>query len=267
MKANLKAYQKSLTNGYDLDFGQVIEKSFDNYKITWGIGALAILILGVVVLVLGSITTMLIFGFEMFTDLTIAQEIQEDPAGFYTWDKILVATAINSLIAGLAYPYSAGIYKMIFQAKKDGKATIKGLFDYYSSVHTKDLVFAGILIAVITNLINYTFLLMSLNWLGFIFQLIIGLLFIFVVNIIIFCEKSFLEALSDSVTLVLKNPLNIIGLALVAIIFALLGVVGCGIGVVFTFIYIYINNYFMFDSIASIEDEASEIDFIGQDEE
>lgn len=267
MKANLKFYEKSLKEGYQLDFGQIIEKSFDNFKLTWGVGGVAVLIFIVVSMVLGGLISIFTLGANIFTDFVAIQEIQNNPGDFYTWEKILITSLASSLVTGLIYPLTAGMYKIIYLANKKGVASFEGLFDFYSSTKTKDLIIAGILISFVTQLLNYTFLKLDSQFIGFFVQIFISLIFMFVVNIIIFCDRNFSNAMSESVSLFLKNPLIIFGLMIVAGIFALIGLIALCIGIVFTFFFIFIINYFIFDSIAQIEDETNEIDLIGQEEE
>ena len=265
MKANKNVYEKSLKDGYYFDIGQIIEKSIDNYKITWGVGALTIIIFLIIFVALGSISNMVVFGLSLF-DIEMMQELQNNPSSIYTWDKILIATAINSLVTGLSYPFIAGILKIIYNAHKKNIVSINGLFDFYKTPHTKDLVVAGILISAITNLINYTFISIGYNFIGALIQGLVSVLFVFVINIIVFCNKPYLEAINDSLVLIFKKPLQIIILSIIGVFFGFIGVIGCGIGIVFTLFFIFINNYFMFDAIASIEDDTNDIDLIGSEE-
>ena len=67
--------------------------------------------------------------------------------------------------------------------------------------------------------------------------------------LIVFQNLTAIEAIKTSIAVVAKNPLVIFALLVVGIIGALVGFVGCIIGVFFTIPIVYSINYCLYEAI------------------
>ena len=68
MESNFKAIENSANNGYNLDLGIVLEKSFQVYKKIAGIAGIAMLIVGVAILILFVGLFSVIYGVSNFSE-------------------------------------------------------------------------------------------------------------------------------------------------------------------------------------------------------
>jgi hypothetical protein len=87
-----------------------------------------------------------------------------------------------------------------------------------------------------------------------------------VIPLIIFLNLNTLNAIEVSIKLVLKKPLIIFVLVIVAAILSYIGLFAICIGYLFTFVFNYIVYYQIYIS-AVPRDDSSELDFIGTSDE
>lgn len=247
----------AITFGYPLDFGLVIEKSFENYKKIALLGGATILLLMIALIGI---------GFTMFTAFMGVSDLTEtltdfNPLNFSTVG-ILIYIGVMVLISGLFSPIGAGFLKMAHLAEENKEFTMGTVFDYYKTIHFKELFISASLLAVVNLGISTTLDSMGLTFLGTIITYIIGFLTFLTAPLIIFANQNAFEAITKSAQLIIKNPFIIFGLIIVGIIGIFIGLIGLCIGVFFTMPFWYSLTYTIYNNIVPINEE-SEIEEIG----
>jgi hypothetical protein len=262
MKNNFtQRINQATTQGYYLDFGTVIEKSFENYKKIALIGGLAFLLIMLAAFALFGSIAMVAFG---------AADIMGTMTEFNPMDFSVVGILIYFLVmiafAGLTAPIGAGFFKMAHLAQTNKPFSVGVIFDYYKTVHFKELFVAASILAIINFAFVTGFQLLGYPLVGNILSYIVAFFTMLVVPLIIFADQTAMDAISNSIKLVLKQWLILLGLAIVSIIFVCLGLIGLCFGILFTFPFWYSFLYTTYNTILPIE-VASEIEEIGRLEE
>jgi len=269
MTPNNKNLEKALSQGYNLDFGHVIEKSFENFKKTWALGGLSFIIIGLIfaALMIGMLSIALggaalsnVLNLEYLESLENFKMTDLSPLFLFGYMLFV------SFIAGLSNVFYAGLYKMIDDAETNKSFGIDGLFYYFRSSYMSQLFLAGIILGVLTTLLVFIFEYINLPILGSLFQYVLSFFTVLTVPLVVFSNQSATDALGKSFQLVLKNPLIIFGLLIVAVILAFVGFIAFCIGALFTMFFVYIVIYHIYIS-AVPHGENSDLDLIGAKEE
>jgi uncharacterized membrane protein len=157
---------------------------------------------------------------------------------------------------------NAGFYKMAHLAETNADFGIGNLFDYYKTKHFKELFVSAILIALITTGLSLLFEYLGYKFIGGLLTYFISFLTFLVVPIIIFSDAKAIDAITLSAKLTLKQPFILLGLLIVSIVFAFLGLIGFCIGMFFTIPFMFSTIYTIYIQIMPIEEKSS-IDEIG----
>lgn len=245
----------------EVDFGKVLENTFNIYKKFVGIAGVSFLLLALIyfALILGmfGITA----GFVGFNKAMTNMEITD-----YSFVGIAGYLLLVSLFSGISNSLTAGIYQMAYSASVDKEYEIGTLFYFFKTKHFKELFLSGILIALITTSISLVFGYLRLQFLGFVVTYILVFFTVLTIPLIIFSNIKAIDAITLSIKLVAKNFLMILGLLFVSIILASLGFIGLCIGIFFTIPFLYATIFCIYTEILPIR-ETNIIDEIGLNEE
>ena len=241
---------------YELDFGVVLEKSFQNYKKIALIAGLGLIITTVFLTVVFAGIFGSIYGFANFT---------QTMTGFsanLTMSTELIIVVIGALFAGIFSPINAGFLQMAANAQNNNDFSLNTLFSFFSSSDFKNLFLSAVILSLVGGLINFGFEFINIKFVGSIVTVIISFLTILTIPLIIFSKLDAINAITSSIKLVFQSPLLIFGLMLVAIIFVCLGIFGLCIGLFFTFPFWYSMNFIIYNEIVPTE-TTSILDEIG----
>lgn len=256
-----KKINQATQQGYYLDFGTVIEKAFENYKKIALIGGLAFLIIIIASFALFGSIGLIAFGTaDMMGTLTEFNPMDFSVVG------ILIYFLIMVLFSGLTAPIGAGFFKMAHLAETNKPFSVGVIFDYYKTVHFKELFIAASILAIINFAFVTGFEFLEYAFIGNILTYIVSFFTLLTVPLIIFGNQNATDAISNSIKLVSKQPLILLGLAIVSFIIVCLGIIGLCIGILFTLPFWYSFLYTTYSTIFPIEN-ASEIEEIGRLEE
>ena len=250
-----KSDQISDTN-YELDFGIVLEKAFNNYKKIAGIAGIGMIISSLVLIVLFAGIFGSIYGFANFT---------QTMTGFATqlnWSTELIIIFSGAVFGGVFSPINAGFILMARNASTNENFGLDSLFSYFSSSYFKDLFVSAVLLSLFGGLVSFGFDSIGVKFVGTIISLILTLLTLLTIPLIIFNKLDAVNAITTSCKLVLKSPFVIFGLAFVAVIFCMLGIFGFCIGLFFTFPFWYSISYIIYAEIVPL-DKTDVLDEIG----
>jgi len=251
-------------NGYQLDFGNVFNHAFENYK---KIALYAGLILFVFTFVFFAVFTMS-FGhyFASIGMENINKQLIENLEQQKNLETPILLMGFGILILSLLLtPFSAGFYKMSDRADKDQEFKFSSMFSFYKAPYFLNIIIATILIALFNMVISTTVIsllnmasIKSIVLIQLTSYLISFLVFLFTfltIPLIIFGNLKALEAIKHSILIVSKHPFILIGLLIVAFIGSILGIMGCCIGIFFTLPFLYSMNYAIYHAIVGINTE------------
>lgn len=257
MKTTLQKIETIKNEGYALDFGDVFSNGFEIYKKMFLNAGIAFILL---TLVFVSLFMGVIGAAIGFTDFT-SQMTNFNIANFSTVG-VLIYLIVMVLVTGFMAPFSAGILKMAYCVVKNEPFSLSTAFDYYKSHYFKDLFIAAIIITFFSAGINVALEYSGVKIIGVLVAYLISFLTFLTIPLIVFGNLTATQAIQNSLLLVLKKPIVIAGLLIVAIILSMFGIMGFCIGIFFTLPLIYAVHFAVYDAIIGI-DKSSELDQIG----
>ncbi len=251
MENTNKRIEEIKREGYNLDFTTVFGNAFENYKKIALMVGLFSLLLGLAFLVLFAVGFVLIYGMKdvYFFENMSAEQMQ--PENFSTPFAIVYMTSVIFLTA-LFSPITAGFIKMARDAAKGQDVSFGTAFEYYSKPFFKEIFIAIVILTFFTTTFSFLLTLVGIQFLGGIISLIISFFTILAIPFIIFGNLKAIEAIQASVTVVSKQILILLGLAIVGILFAMMGMIACCIGIIFTMPIIYSLYYCIYDEVIGV---------------
>lgn len=241
---------EKINNAKELDFGAVISESVDLYKKIWLKGFLVILflmigggIIGFVYALIGLAPENNLFsnGFEL-----------ESLLSFYSTNAIY-SLPQTILISVLTIALLAAFYRICKQFVIGGGEKDDYFYffkkEYFSKVFMLGLIYTGIAtLAQLLFLIPYIYVFVPLSYFSIVFANNPDL--------------SEMEIVKASFALGNKKWLITFGTLFIAGILGMLGILACGIGLLFTVAIVYLPVFFIYKEVIGFED-TSEIDQIG----
>lgn len=248
---------QKVQKGYALDFGKIIEGAFENFKKTFLLSGVTLIIATIVVTVLYVGYFGILYGFGDFTKTM--SELQTDAINPTIQ---IINAAFGIIFASLLAPLVAGFINVNRLAKTNQEIGIASFFDFYKSSFLKNLILNQIIISLFINSIATLLVLTNHQFIALFLQYLFPVFTIFCIPLIIYGEQNFIEALVKSIRLFIKKPFIILGAFLVGGLGALVGLIGLCIGVFFTFAFYFSIIYAVYDQTIGFK-EKSVIDEIG----
>jgi hypothetical protein len=262
MKSTLDQIEDIKNNGYSLDFSNVFNHAFENYKKIALYAGLILLVFSILAIFLGGGLFTAIYGVQYFNENFI-KSLQN---GQTTNSALAIYSLAIAFIAAIFSPFTAGFLKMAYCADRDEEFNVSTIFSYYTSRYFPQLFIAALLISLTSGLISVAFNLAEIIIVDSIIALAITIFTSLTIPLIIFGDLNAIDAIKSSVIIVSKQPLIIILLLFVGGIGSAIGLIGCCIGIVFTIPLTYSLKYALYSAILNIEEDNS-IDSIGSDSE
>lgn len=259
MKSTLNQIEEIKKNGYSLDFSDVFNHAFENYKKIALYAGLILLVISILCFFLGGGILVSLYGVEHFNKQFFENLQNKQPEG----TALLIYTLTATFITAIVSPFTAGFLKMADSADKDESFNFSTVFTYYRAPYFLRLFAAALLIGLTSGLISVAFNFIGITVIDSILAIVISLLTSLTVPLIIFGNLNIINAIKSSIIIVSKQPLIIALLFIVAGIGSFIGFIGCCIGVVFTIPITYSVKYAIYSAILEIENPDS-IDSIGQ---
>lgn len=243
--------QNKIQNAPSLDFGTILDLSIKMFKEIWLKGFLMILIMMLIGLVL---------SFALITIGLIPNpyepRVLEDVSLFTYYaqnalDSFLQTILVSPLVLGML----AGFYRMCKQVDLK-EPTDDDLFFFFKGDHIRKVLMLGLIYALIASVSQALFLFPYI-------YVFVPLSFISVV----FANNPDLtetEIVKLSFSIGNKKWLLTFGLIFVTAILGFLGLLACGIGVLFTISIVYLPVYFIYRDVIGFEDH-DEIRYIGSE--
>ncbi|MDI6050053.1 hypothetical protein QLS31_09435 [Flavobacterium sp. XS2P24] len=234
-------------NGYTLDFGNVFNHAFENYKKIALYGGLIFFVFAILMSLFA-----LVVLFSIFDAETVLEKLKPENLSL---DSMLIFSGVSLLITCLLSPFSAGLIKMAYCAERDDEFHVSTMFEYYKAPYFKELFIATFLITIVNSILSGILNYIQIPVLEVVFSVTIGLFTILMIPLIIFGKLKAVEAIQASIVIVSKQPLVILGLLVIGVIASLVGFIGCCIVIVFTIPFMYSLYYALYSEIVGFNSE------------
>jgi hypothetical protein len=249
--------EQKVRNGYSLDLGKLIDESFATFKKTFLIAGLGMIIISVVMIVFYLGILGAFFGFSNFTETMTSLESLATDTTF-----IIGNAVVTMLFSALFAPITAGFININHLAKTNKEFGVSDLFNFYKGAIFKQIFMSYLVIGFTTAVITASFSLLGYEFMNSIIQIIIGLFTVFTIQLIIYGEQNYTEAITNSIQLFIKKPFIIAIALLIAGIGMFLGIFALCIGIIFTVPYLYSMYYAIYAQSVGFQN-TSPIDEIG----
>jgi hypothetical protein len=262
MESTKKRIEEIKNNGYELDFSDVFNHAFENYKKIALYAGLALFVFLVLMGIIIAGIAVSVMGMAVLNEKFIENLKLENLSGVYVILYLIVAVFFSALLS----PFNAGFLKMAYSAEKDEEFHVSTFFEYFKAPYFKELFTATILITLVSSGLSILLELANIQILGLLTSMAVSFLTVLTLPLIIFGELKAIDAIQSSFTIVIKQPVTLILLIVVAYIGSFVGLIGCCIGMFFTVPFIYSTQYTIYCAIVGI-DSKTELEEIGSDME
>lgn len=260
MKTTQQKIEEIKKNGFQLKFENTYELALDNYKKIAVYAGLTLLVF--MTLFLGVIFTGLLSVYDFQELMDNMRLLNENPQAVPVNFSIGYYISIV-LFACIYSPFTAGFFKMADCGQKGEEFKVASMFEFYKVPYLFNIVLSTLIIATFTTGFTCVFTTIGYSFVGSLLSMIISFFTLLTIPFIVFGKLNAVESIQSSVIVVSKNPFVLLGLLIVAGLFSILGIIGCGVGVVFTIPFLYSMTYAIyvlsigFDSEEQNEDSAT----------
>ncbi|WP_281232543.1 hypothetical protein [Flavobacterium gelatinilyticum] len=259
MKSTPDQIEDIKRDGYSIDFSNVFNFAFENYKKIALYSALIFVVFSFLafIVVMGLATAF--FGIKSITQ-DLFNVLNNENLSYL--DQLITTAAIAS-ISALFSPLGAGFLKMAECADHNKEFNFSTIFFYYKAPYFLQLFLVTFVLAVASTGISYVIDSLGVLYLGGAVSLMISYFTFFTIPLIIFGNLNAIDAIKSSVVLVSKNPLTLFALFIIGLIGSFSGLFVCIVGVLFTAIFNTSVTYAAYFSIFNAEEDQDSIDKIG----
>ncbi|MBS7231452.1 hypothetical protein KHA90_10495 [Flavobacterium psychroterrae] len=246
-------------HGYSLDFSNVFNLAFENYKKIAVYAGLILLVFSVLFGITAGVILILIFGVDKVDGaklLTIQPQLLSQTQLVY----YIFGTAIFSAIFS---PFTAGFLKMADCAQKDEEFKVATVFTYYKNRYFLQIFLATFTVSLLNVAIGTFLELQQLNALGLAISLFLSFFTFLIIPLIIFGNLKAFDAIKSSFIIISKQPAILLALIITIIGAIIVGFMAFCIGILFTIPFSYSMTYAIYCSIFTIDKE-DPIDSIGK---
>lgn len=249
-----------INQGYDIDFGIVFNKAFENYKKIALVSGLVFIVFTIILAALGMGIFAVFYTTINMTDFLADLKIQN-----FSGTAIIIYIFSIVIITALLSPVYAGILKIADCANQNQNFSISTAFEYYSNSYFKEIFTASVIVTFLSISISTLAQLINLNIVGILISYTISFFTFLTIPLIIFGDLSAIAAIKASFNIVKKQIIVLLGLLIVGILATCLGIFGFCIGIFFTIPFIFSLYYIIYNEIIGTN-ILSEIDEIGTPE-
>lgn len=233
--------QSRINNAQHLDFGRILDQCINMFKEVWLKGFLMVLLLGVFAIAVTFILTLIGLGPDPYA-------IDWDEGfNYYTyysdnaWASLPQTILISSLTIGMLAGFYRHCKKVDLHETQDDD-----LFYFFKGAHFKKILMLGLIYALIATIAQ------SLLFIPYIYAFVP--LSFFAVIFSNNPELTETEIVKLSFSIGTKKWFLAFGLLLITGILGMLGILACGIGLLFTISIFYLPVHFVYRDVVGFED-------------
>jgi uncharacterized membrane protein len=251
MKTTKEKIEEIKANGYQLDFGNVFNHAFENYKKIALYAGLMIFVFSVLLGVLIVGAAIFTFGISVINEKSLENIKNENFSDTFLVVYVLGAIVLSCLLS----PFPAGLIKMAHCGEKDQEFHVTTILEYYKAPYFKELVLATLIISILSSGLSSLMDYAGIKIVGSLIAMIVSFFTFLTIPLIIFGNLKAIEALKSSLIIVSKQPFVLLGLIVVSAIASMVGLIGCCIGIFFTIPFMYSMYYAIYVAIIGIDSE------------
>ncbi|MDR6844609.1 hypothetical protein [Flavobacterium granuli] len=237
-------------NGYQIDFANVFNHAFENYKKIALYAGLVLFIFTFLFVILIGTSLVSVIGITAMTRELTPEKLKIENL---SESNFLFVGSLSLIVSCLFSPFQAAFLKMAHCGDRDEEFHISDLFSYYKIPYLKEIIISSFLISTISFVQGTLLSYVHLELLGKVITYFISYITLLAIPLIIFGDLKAIEAIKHSILIIFKQPFVILGLIVVAFIGSLVGFIGCCIGVFFTLPFLYSMNYAIYSAIVGID--------------
>ncbi|MBU3821236.1 hypothetical protein KO566_04115 [Flavobacteriaceae bacterium XHP0103] len=262
--SSVKTLLNKIENAEALDFGEILGDSLSLFKKTWLQGFVFFLI---------AIIALIPFFAAIYMPIykSVLEEINNgaDPSQLSSLNMDsyrLMVIGLGVIISFFMVPLTASFYRIVKKIDFGGEFNFKDFFYFFKNDYLMKIA-TIVSLTVLVSLINYGFEKTLPEMYASILSIALSLVFN-VLSLLMIVFMAFNPDLDSyaiinlAFSLGLKKGLVILGLIIVAGIIGGLGIIACGIGMMFTFSIVYLPIYHVYKKVFGFN-ETSDIDKIG----
>lgn len=244
--------------GFEVDLGKMFENVMPIWKKVVMYIAIALFLMVSVMAVMALITFPIFLGVG-FTGMI--ETLKRDPTYFSSagvgLGMRLYTFAFGAVGAFLLTPLTVGFLKLCRDADTTGEVEFGSLFAYYKQPYFLNIGLAAVILSAISNVISMGFGYIPFfgGILNLVVTFVIQAFIIFVYPLIVFKDASSMQGIALSFKLASKKLMPIFGAVLLFSIIGVLGVILCGIGILFTYPFIPIAQYLIYKQAIGFDDD------------
>lgn len=237
---------------YRFDFSITFNRSLAVFQKVLFPAGLAMLLLS---LIMGAVLAVYLVGSLDFSDPDAIRQkmdiMQFTPVQLGTYMLVML------LVSGLSMPMAAGMVQLCRDAETGAYFGLGTAFKYYSGPHFSDLFFGGILVGLISVVLNTLLEYSGIPVLGVLISAVLTLFSWLLAPLVIFGDMPPLRAFKASILVVSKEWLMIFLLLLVSYLVALCGLIVFCIGIIFTMPLVYCTQYAVYAESVGFESDTN----------
>lgn len=239
-------------NGYILDFGNVFNHAFENYKKIALYGGLILFVFFFLLSIVAFGVFIAVYGISDSLEFLKPENLKPEA---FSLNMLLIISGVSILVTSVLSPLTAGLIKMACCAEKDEEFHVSTMFEFYKMPYFKELFIATALVSLVSSILSGLINYIEIPILDFVVTVTASLFTILMIPLIIFGKLKAVEAIETSILIVSKQALVLLGLLVVGTIAAMVGFIGCCIGIFFTLPFIYSLKYAIYSEIIGFDPE------------
>lgn len=257
--------------GYGLHLEAVLSNAFDIHKKSILPGFVATFIYIIVMLIVGLSMFGTLYGMSI---TEFAEAIGKNPQAVevtmsnISISSILIYSLVSGIAGALIAPVLSGLYKVAYNTQYGGNGSVTDLFIYYKQPYFLNIFIYTFLFSFVLQMINFgfdRFIPAFGGVIAFVVQIFLGVSLVLTIPFIIFGNFSWIDSVKASFAVTFKNWFFLFFILLISVIIAFIGILFCGIGVLFTFPFLYIVTFVLYDKIIGFNVESDSISQIGEE--
>ncbi|HUH34413.1 MAG TPA: hypothetical protein VL022_01140 [Moheibacter sp.] len=256
--------------GYGLHLEGILSQAWAIFKKTFLSLSVVSLVYMLTMVVIWSLMFESLYGYSFAEIIQMAQdnpEALESSMGNFTLTSSLIYSLVFGLGTALVAPILAGIFQVCYRQKYEGGSSSSDLFVFYKTPYFGNILIYSFLLSFVLQMLNF---LMS-EWvptmggmLGTFLQVLIQVSLVFTIPLIVFGKMGWIEAMQSSIKITTKNWFFLFFVLAIGLILSMLGILLCGIGVMFTYPFFYVVVFAIYDEVIGFNQSNDPIAEIGE---
>lgn len=258
------------SEGYGLNLESLLSRTFNIYKKSFFQLSLVMLLYTFALVFTWFLMFEFIYGVEFVELIEMAQDDPSIVNGVMAnidLSRGLIYSAVLAVATAIVSPIFAGVNKLAYQIHNDRPFSIGDLFAYYKQPYFSNIFVFSLILAFVVQFLGVV-LMQVIPQLASIasiwIQIFLNVSLIFVIPLIVFGDMKWVEAMKASFKISFKNWFFLLFVLGIGLILSYLGILLCGVGIIFTYPFFYVLIFVIYDDVIGFEEEKDLISEIGE---